>query len=199
MSKATLPAPARERGRIAPSKLAHFVRKTSRREEMSLWYQTVLEAEVILENENFSFLTYDEEHHRVAILAMPGLEPPPPNAAGTDHIAFTYTNLADLLFTYQRLKKTEIEPYWCINHGPTTSFYYRDPDGNAVELQIDNFNSAQETAEWMASGEFNKNPVGIVFDPDELIERFESGVPVSELTRRPPLPDGVSPFDMVRL
>ena len=33
---------------------------------------------------------------------------------------------------------------------------------------------------------------------DELIEKFESGIPVSELTRRPPLPEGVTPFDMVR-
>lgn len=198
MSNAHLPSPARDRGRIAPSKLAHFVRKTSRPKEMSLWYQTVLEAEVILENDNFAFLTYDEEHHRVAILAMPDLEAPASNATGTDHIAFTYADLGALLFTYQRLKKTEISPYWCINHGATTSLYYRDPDGNAIELQIDNFNSAEETAEWMSSGEFDKNPVGIVFDPDELVSRFESGVPVSELTRRPPLPEGMTPFDMVR-
>ena len=199
MSKAHLPAPARERGRIAPAKLAHFVRKTSQREKMSAWYKTVLEAEVILENENFSFLTYDEEHHRVAILAIPGLEPAPENAAGTDHIAFTYADLSDLLATYQRLKAAGITPYWSINHGPTTSMYYRDPDGNAVELQIDNFSSAQETADWMASGEFDRNPVGIVFDPDELSEQFNAGVPVSELTRRPPLPEGMSRFDMVRV
>jgi len=199
MSKAQLPSPARDRGRIAPVKLAHFVRKTSQRETMSAWYQTVLEAEVVLESENFSFLTYDEEHHRVAILAMPGLESPPPNASGTDHIAFTYADLSDLLATYQRLKEAEIIPYWCINHGPTMSFYYRDPDGNAVELQIDNFKSAEETAEWMSSGEFDRNPVGVIFDADELVERFNSGVPVSELTRRPPLPEGVSPFEMVRV
>ena len=60
------------------------------------------------------------------------------------------------------------------------------------------FATVEETAQWFASGEFDKNPVGIVFDPDELIEKFESGTPVSELTRRPPLPEGVTPFDMVR-
>ena len=38
-----------------------------------------------------------------------------------------------------RLKAAGILPYWCINHGPTTSLYYKDPDGNVIELftQID--------------------------------------------------------------
>jgi catechol-2,3-dioxygenase len=165
---------------------------------MREWYQLVLQAEVVLKTGNFAFLTYDEEHHRVAILAAPGLVDPAPNSAGTDHVAFTYKDLADLIFTYHRLKAEKIEPFWCINHGTTTSFYYRDPDGGAVELQIDNFASVEETAEWFSSGEFEKNPVGIVFDPDELAAQFESGVPVSELTRRPPLPEGMTPFDMVR-
>ena len=51
----------------------------------------------------------------------------------------------------------------------------------------------------MSSGEFDRNPVGVIFDADELVEKFNSGVPVSELTRRPPLPEGVSPFEMVRV
>ena len=37
-----------------------------------------------------------------------------------------------------------IKPYWCINHGLTTSLYYHDPDDNAVELQVDNFASSEE-------------------------------------------------------
>tara|TARA_R110002073_G_scaffold49060_1_gene131449 strand:+ start:2595 stop:3194 length:600 start_codon:yes stop_codon:yes gene_type:complete len=198
MTNAQLPRTAIERGQVAPVKLAHIVRKTSRFAEMRAWYQCVLQAEVVLQTANFAFLTYDEEHHRVAILAQPGLVDPVPNTAGTDHVAFTYKDLADLLFTYKRLAAEKIEPFWCINHGTTTSFYYRDPDGGAVELQIDNFATVEETAQWFASGEFDKNPVGIVFDPDEVVEKFESGIPVSELTRRPPLPEGVSPFDMVR-
>jgi catechol-2,3-dioxygenase len=29
------------------------------------------------------------------------------------------------------------------NHGLTTSLYYRDPDGNKVELQVDNMTMEQ--------------------------------------------------------
>lgn len=198
MAKAHLPVPAKERGRIAPTKLAHFVRKTSRLPEMRKWYETVLEAEIILETDNLAFLTYDEEHHRVALIAIPGLRDPESNMAGTDHIAFTYESLGDLIFTYKRLKAEEIVPYWCVNHGPTTSFYYRDPDAGAVELQVDNFASAQETADWLNGGEFDRNPVGILIEPEDLVSKFEAGVPISELTRRPPLPEGKTPFDMVR-
>ncbi len=193
-----LPKTARERGRVAPARLAHFVRKTSRFGEMLEWYRNVLEAEIVYSNEMLAFLTYDDEHHRVAIIAMPGLVDAAPNAAGTDHIAFTYASLDELLHTYKRLKKAGIEPFWAINHGPTTSLYYKDPDGNSIETQIDNFATLEEINEWFKGGAFQENPIGVVFDPDELVARHEAGVPFRELVERPALPEGKTPFDMLR-
>jgi catechol 2,3-dioxygenase-like lactoylglutathione lyase family enzyme len=196
--QARLPDSAEKRGRVAPARLAHFVRKTSRFSEMLDWYKTVLEAEVVFGTEIMAFLTYDEEHHRLALLAIPGLTDPPPNATGTDHIAFAYSGMDDLVYTYKRLRDEGIEPFWCINHGPTTSFYYKDPDGNGIEMQVDNFATIEETNSWLRGGEFDENPIGIVFEPEEFVAQFEAGVPLSELTRRPPLPEGKTPFDMVR-
>ena len=95
-------------------------------------------------NEFITFLTYDDEHHRVAIANMPGLLPKPKFLSGVDHAAFTYADLGDLLLTYRRLERSGIKPHWCINHGGTTSMYYHDPDHNQVELQIDNFHSHDE-------------------------------------------------------
>jgi catechol-2,3-dioxygenase len=54
---------------------------------------------------------------------------------GLEHIAATYGSLGELLATYRRLATHRIEPYWSINHGPTISLYYKDPDGNRLELQ----------------------------------------------------------------
>jgi catechol-2,3-dioxygenase len=189
---------AADRGRIAPVKLAHFVRRTSRFAEMLHWYQTVLGATVVHSDGVLAFLTYDDEHHRIAIAQIPGLEDQPPMASGTDHVAFTHADLGDLLSTYARLKQEGIEPYWCINHGPTTSMYYKDPDGSRVELQVDNFPTAEETNRWIRSGEFAKNPIGVVFDPEELLARYRAGEPMEQLTARPPLPEGATPFDMLR-
>ena len=186
------------RGPIAPAKLAHVVRRTGRLREMVAWYQKVLAAEVVHGDDFAAFLTYDDEHHRIAIATVPGLVDPPPNAIGTDHVAFTYDDLGDLLCTYRRLKNDGIEPYWKINHGPTLSLYYRDPDGNGVELQIDCFATAEETNAWLKTSDFVANPIGVVFDPDELLARYEAGEPVAELVKRPPLPEGTTPFDQLR-
>jgi len=128
---------------------------------------------------------------------FPGSRTSRPMAAGTDHIAFSYAELGDLLHTFRRLKAAGIEPYWCINHGPNTSLYYKDPDGNRVELQVDNMPSALADA-WMRSGEFAANPIGVIFDPEDLVARYEAGEPIETLTARPPLPTGMGPFDMLR-
>lgn len=189
---------SRSRGRIAPTQLAHVVRRTSRFEAMLNWYQTVLGAHVVHSDGMLAFLTYDAEHHRIAIAQIPGLEDQPQMAAGTDHVAFTHADLGDLLYTYARLKGEGIEPYWCINHGPTTSMYYKDPDGNRVEFQVDNFPSADEANRWMRSGDFAANPIGVVFDPDDLLARYQAGEPIEKLTTRPPLPEGMTPFEMLR-
>ena len=186
------------RGRVPPTKLAHIVRRTSQFAEMLQWYQVVFGAEVVHSDGMLAFLTYDDEHHRFAIAGIPGLPDQPPMAAGTDHVAFTYADLGDLLYTYARLKREGIEPYWCINHGPTTSMYYKDPDGNRVELQVDNFPTADETNRWIRSGDFAANPIGVVFDPEELLARYRAGEPQAKLAARPPLPEGSSPFEMLR-
>ena len=167
-----VPATARERGKIAPAKFAHIVFKTSRYEELIRWYQVVLEAEIMTATPAVTFLTFDEEHHRIAIANMPGLAERPFQTAGMEHCAFTYDSLDDLFATYERLASHDITPYWCINHGPTLSMYFRDPDNNQVELQIDIFDSNEAINAWLAQSDFDTNPIGVKFDPEQLIARY---------------------------
>jgi len=181
---------------IAPVKLAHVVLKTTNFDAMIEWYATVLNARVAFRNEFIAFLTYDDEHHRIAVIKTPGSPAPEAAASGVHHIAFTYATLGDLLSTYRRLKERGVEPARCINHGPTTSMYYRDPDGLRVELQIDNFATADEGNAYLAGPEFAENPIGILYDPEQLVRDYESGVAFDALVRRPPLPPGKTPMDM---
>jgi catechol-2,3-dioxygenase len=171
-----------------PSKLAHFVIRTGHYEETVRWYQTVLGARAVFSNPMLTFMTYDDEHHRVAVINVPGISDAPPYLAGIDHIAFTFATLDDLLHTYRRLKHADIAPYWCINHGPTTSLYYRDPNGIQVELQIDNFATDEELNAFMRSGAFTRNPIGVEFDPDRLCERFDRGDALGELIKQDAAP-----------
>jgi catechol 2,3-dioxygenase-like lactoylglutathione lyase family enzyme len=184
----------------APRKLAHIVYKTPRLKQMIDWYTQVLDALVVFQNKRIAFLTYDQEHHRVALIKVPGLLRIPGAVWkvrrkfwGVDHVAFTYQHLEDLVRTYRRLADAGIEPVWCINHGPTTSMYYEDPDGNRIELQVDNFASNHQLLDWLGGGEFEHNPIGIEFDADVLERLLAAGTPVAALVKRGSAPPAGRP------
>ena len=179
---------------MPPTKLAHFVLQTNQIPRMRDWYCATLQAEVVHEDAHLCFVTYDDEHHRIAFVDPGPLAPRAPvhegrlvdtaEPPGLHHVAFTYPSMGAFLDNYVRLRDTGIRPFRCINHGPTTSMYYRDPDGNRVELQIDNFPTAQEGRDWLKTPAFAANPIGVDFAPDDLLARFRAGVPVAELVVR---------------
>jgi catechol 2,3-dioxygenase-like lactoylglutathione lyase family enzyme len=185
----------------APNKLAHVVYKTPRLQQMVDWYTQVLDGVVVFADKRIAFVTYDQEHHRVAFIKVPRVLRIPGvvwkmrrKFWGVDHVAFSYDRLETLVSTYRRLSTAGIEPVWCINHGPTTSMYYEDPDGNRIELQVDNFATNHELLGWLAGGEFEKNPIGVEFDPNVLGRLLAAGTPVAALTRRGSAPpDGRRP------
>jgi catechol-2,3-dioxygenase len=164
----------------SPIKFAHIVLKTSRYAEMLEWWKTFLEGEARHESEFISFISYDDEHHRVAIVNFPNLEDRAANACGTEHFAFTYASLDDLFGQFERMKARGISPYWTINHGMTLSAYYRDPDGNQVETQFDSM-SMQEADAFMAGPLFAANPIGIDVDFEALVTRRRAGEDVTTL------------------
>ncbi|MDH3704529.1 MAG: VOC family protein [Acidimicrobiia bacterium] len=171
---------------IPPAKLAHFVLRTSRFDESVGWWKTVLGAVPRYENEFIAFLTFDDEHHRLAILSTPDLADNDRSATGLEHVAFTYDDLDALLATYERLKAHGIEPILPINHGMTVSLYYADPDGNQVELQVDAMDSGAAEA-FMASDVFAANPLGVPLDPDDLVRRRAAGESVESLVAYVPV------------
>src|SRR5215471_6544316 len=128
----------------SPKKLSHIVLQTNRRREMIDWYCTVLGAEVLYDAERISFISYDDEHHRVAFLDPGPLSERKPDAAGLNHVAFTFGDL-----------------------------------DNQVELLVDNFPIAAEGKAYMRQrSASDKNPVGVAFDPEELVERARAGLRV---------------------
>lgn len=163
-----------------PVKLAHVVFKTTRFPEMVDWWMHFLEGEARHQNDFIAFISYDDEHHRIAIANIPGMEPRSPKAEGFEHFAFTYASLDDLFAQYERMKAKGISPYWTINHGMTLSAYYRDPDGNQVETQVDSM-TMEEADAFMAGPLFEANPIGINVDFEELIVRYRGGASVESI------------------
>jgi catechol 2,3-dioxygenase-like lactoylglutathione lyase family enzyme len=180
---------------VAP-KFAHVVLQTSRIQQMREGYRAVLGAAVVFEGPGSCFWTFDDEHHRVELMASPG---PPfvertPLTVGLQHSAFTFPDLESLLGRFAWLRDQGIEALIRIQHGVSTSLYYRDPDGNCVEPQLDNFAQPADATPYMRSAEYGAaeygaaeygaDAAGPAFDPDTMASALANGTPVAELTSR---------------
>lgn len=154
------------------------------------FYQMIFNGEITNVNDGkakLTFITYDDHDHRVVIIKRPGWGTKPEKPVGLSHIAFAYSSLGELIYIYKTLKAAgHPPPHWTVNHGNSTSFYYRDPDGNEVETMLDNF-SALDTQDYKRyyqfTEEFGEMSEGN-FDPDKMVELYESGMPDSILLDR---------------
>lgn len=169
----------------SPKAFVHVVLKTNKYKETIDFYCKLLGAHIAYSNDVIAFLAYDEEHHRIGIVYVESLKERDPGGCGLDHLAFSLDSLDDLAAVYHNRKGLGILPAWCVNHGPATSMYYRDPDGNKVEMQVDNFDTVEEANEFMMGEEFRHNPIGVDFDPEDLVRRLQSGEDHQSIKKRP--------------
>lgn len=193
---------------IKPTKLAHVVFRTRRFEEMVEWYLRTLGAHVQYRNELLAFLSYDDEHHRIALINLTAIEPDgktpaDPLTATVDHVSYTFASVQDLVALYKQLKRLEIKPYWLIHHGMTISFYYADPDGNQVEFQVDCFATSDEAVAYMQTDAYATNPIGVEMKPDDFVARVESGADLQTLRVRPagpmpPIRNAANPSPLIK-
>ena len=171
-------------------RLAHVVYRTRKFEQMLAWYKEMFHARVQHQNPVMAFLTYDDEHHRLAFINLTIAQPDSDESeilglVGVEHIAYTYQSLEDLFENYTRLKSKGILPYWCIHHGLTISMYYADPDGNQLEFQVDCFKTKEECNAYICGPSFDVNPVGVEFDPEDWLRQVHAGASFSDfLVRR---------------
>jgi catechol 2,3-dioxygenase-like lactoylglutathione lyase family enzyme len=167
---------------LRPSRFGHIVLKTAQYEAMANWYKTVLNAEPLFEKPPvLTFLTFDDEHHRLLVALDPNVTPKDPNSAGVAHWAYLFNDLSELMTTYARLRDQGITPTYCVNHGFQFSLYYHDPDNNEVELGCDNFQTRQEINDWFELGHFANNFYGYNFDPEEVYKKHVEGVPDAQI------------------
>jgi catechol 2,3-dioxygenase len=162
----------------------HVTFKTSRLDEMVAWYGTVVGARPTFQDASNAWTTNDEANHRVAFLSAPGLGDDPDKRShnGIHHSAFEYESFADLMSSYARLRDEGIEPAFSLDHGMTISIYYKDPEGNFVELQCDSYGDWRLSSEWMRSSpDFAANPIGTFFDPERVYQAHKAGQGFDEL------------------
>jgi catechol 2,3-dioxygenase len=167
-------------------KLHHVTIKTSRLDEMIAWYGQVIGAQVQFRDQVAAWTTNDAANHRIAFLAVPGLSDDAEKVRhnGMHHCAFEYDSFEELMESFNRLRNTGIEPAFCLDHGLTISLYYKDPEGNFVELQSDNFGDWAKSSEFMrTSADFAANPIGTFFDPARVYQEMKSSADFKTLQK----------------
>ena len=171
---------------VSAPTLHHVNLKTSRLGEMIDWYGLVVGMRSTYAFDGGAWLSNDSANHRLALLSTPLVCDDPDKLvhAGIHHMAFEYGTLDELLSTYVRLDAVEVVPHSVLDHGMTLSFYYLDPDGNSVELQVDHFGDWTRSTEFMHGERFAEDPIGTYVDPRQLVAAWQSGTSAAELHRR---------------
>ena len=76
----------------SPIKLAHVVLRTNNFAAMNQFYKDFLGGQASVEvPDQLSFLTYDDEHHRIAVAAMPSLKNNDMDSCGLEVCRFPQT------------------------------------------------------------------------------------------------------------
>jgi catechol 2,3-dioxygenase len=162
----------------------HVNLKTTRLQEMIDFYRTLVGAEVVFQDQVGAWLSNDGANHRIALLAFPNFvdDSEKDTRTGMHHSAFEYASFEDLNASYLRLKEAGVTPALCLDHGMTLSYYYADPDGNHVELQVDCFRDWEKSKEWMrSSDEFKANPIGVFVDPERIAADAAGGMSFADI------------------
>lgn len=209
-----LAALAATTARLPSLRIAEIVLQTGQFQRLKDWYRAVLGRPWSVENEprpataiagqhgdggkqvhasrvRSCFMILDKEAAATpygqlfALFEIGGLASEPGKDPGLNHMQFKHAGMPELIERVELLREAGLVPHRSANHGPITSFYYRDPDQNVVELCCNNFATFEEWIAYFDSDGFKANPSGIDLDFSEFLARYRSGAPLEALVRIP--------------
>jgi catechol 2,3-dioxygenase-like lactoylglutathione lyase family enzyme len=187
-------------GKFTPPQFCEVILKTSRFTDMKAWYETLTEVKAFfVRNDaskptwagayNIAFIRIFSDHPHTQVLglfdipAVAGRANNQEGEPGMHHMQLRHVSLDHLFSHYEELRAGGITPIRSFNHGPGTSFYYHDPDGNTVEPSAVNFENESDYLAYFRSESYAKNISGIEIDPARYVARYRAGAPQEELVR----------------
>ena len=189
-------------GPFQAPQFSEVVLKTSNFARLKDWYENLLQVKAFFVRDDakqaswtgawgIAFIRLYHQHPYTQVLGLfevpavsgkaDGLKGEP----GLHHMQLRHQGLDHLFSRFEALRAQGIVPERAWNHGPGTSFYYRDPDGNMVELSAVNYADEEAYLAYYRSESYRRNVSGIEIDPGEYVARYRSGVTQQELVRMP--------------
>ena len=126
--------------------IGHVHLKVADLERASAFYQGALGLAVTQRyGTQAIFLSADGYHHHVGLNTWEsrGGRPAPSGSTGLYHVAFLYPTRAELARAVRRAAQFGVSLDGAADHGVSQAIYFRDPDGNGIELYWD-----RPAAEW---------------------------------------------------
>ena len=126
---------------IQAKKLGHIVLKVRDAAVSRDFYTRTLGLKVSHEDlaHGAVFLSFGVEHHELALFQLATGEAPSAAQPGLHHMAWRLDSFDELKEAYRELKAIGVPVESTVEHNVSRSIYFRDPDGNRVELYCDNY------------------------------------------------------------
>lgn len=97
---------------------------------------------------HFAFMSAGDMHHEVALQAVgKNAASPGRNDAGLFHAAFEVPDKQALARSYKKLRDSGHQVF-PVNHRISWAIYFRDPDGNGLEIYCDTRSGQDSTNLW---------------------------------------------------
>lgn len=161
---------------IVPDRIGHVVIKVRELERSRKFYTEVLGLKQMMELPKLKmafFASNGRDHHELACIEVgKDAEGQRSKEIGLLHIAFRLRDEDHLRAAYKEFKKNDVPIDFTVDHGITKSIYFRDPDGNQLEVYCDN------SPEYIAAMKENKysgmNKLDFTPDEPSIMEAFNA-------------------------
>ena len=117
-------------------RVGHVVIKMRDLDAAKRFYRDILGMKITDEREGFGvFFRFQDYHHDIAVFKVTeDAVAPQKNQVGLAHIALVADSFDTVKGMYQRLKAHDVPIVRTVDHGITKSVYFKDPEGNELEI-----------------------------------------------------------------
>lgn len=123
----------------------------------------------------FATVSFGYQHHDIALIpAAPGSSAGAPMSVGMNHFAVEVRDYEDFVRYYGRLKDAAVTIERVIDHRTGMGIYFKDPDGNSLEIWCENLPSMAEAIHFgtTMSEEFEENHIGYPIDSEQMYRDY---------------------------